>query len=81
MAHFFPKLREGQSKLVVPPQLLMYCNLIEALRMREELIIQVAETDTLTTYFKSQAKAMNASSMSTMSANPLGLTVGRLNDG
>ena len=43
-SHFFPKLREDDKSINVPPMLLVFCNLIELLRMRESLIVNVVET-------------------------------------
>ena len=38
-SHFFPKLRDDDRNINVPPMLLIFCNLIEVLRIREQLIL------------------------------------------
>lgn len=38
-AHFFPKLRDDDRNINVPPSVLIFCNLADLLRMREALIM------------------------------------------
>ena len=44
VARFFPKLREDDRKVNVPPMLLVFCNLIEVMRLRENLIVSMSES-------------------------------------
>lgn len=58
--------KKGSSQLpeVVnqPTMLNMACNIFEAIRLREELIRQVHESDTLSIIYKSQLKIVNKDS-------------------
>lgn len=49
--HFFPKLRGEEKKLVIPPMLLIFCNLVELSRLRENLILYMNETKMLEDVF------------------------------
>lgn len=46
-AHFFPRLRDDDKQINAPPMLLVFCNLVEMLRLREHLILAITETKTL----------------------------------
>lgn len=41
---FFPKLKEDDRRVNVPPMLLIFCNLVEVMRLRESLILTLTET-------------------------------------
>lgn len=47
VSHFFPRLRDEDRQINIPPMLLIFCNLVELLRVREHLILSLAETTTL----------------------------------
>ena len=57
--HFFPKLRDEDKNINVPPMLLVFCNLIEMLRMRENLILAMADTTALEDCYNRQKKLVN----------------------
>ena len=67
-SHFFPKIREEDKMIQVPPMLLVFCNLIELLKMRECLIVNVIETLTLDECFSSQKRAVNMTSVKSLHA-------------
>lgn len=50
-AIFFPKLREDDRRVNVPPMLILFCNLVEVMRLRERLIADVSESKILSEVF------------------------------
>jgi hypothetical protein len=72
-SHFFPKLREDDKSIIIPPMLLIFCNLIELLKMRECLILNVIDTVSLEECFNQQKKLVNQSSMKTLHSAHLGI--------
>lgn len=65
--HFFPRLKEDETKVEMPPSLLLYCNLAELLRLREQLILGMADTLILTESYDKQKNVVNLSGLATIS--------------
>ena len=70
-AHFFPKLRDDDKKIHAPPLLLVFCNLVELLRMRESLILTLSESHTLESCFNEQKKILKCSNLATTNTSNL----------
>jgi hypothetical protein len=60
-AIFFPKLREDDRRVNVPPMLLIFCNLIEMMRLRELLILDMSESKVLSEVFDALKDMANKS--------------------
>jgi hypothetical protein len=61
-ARFFPKLREDDRRVNVPPMLLIFCNLVEVMRLREHLILNITETVALEDIYNTLKDLANRSS-------------------
>ena len=70
-ARFFPKLREDDRRVNVPPMLLVFCNLLEVLRLRESLVVALSESSALQDIFSHLKDLANKSSLRTLSQLPL----------
>lgn len=64
-AHFFPRLKDDDKKINAPPMLLVFCNLVELLRMREDLILSLTETQVLEECFTYQKRLVHQDTLST----------------
>ncbi len=60
---FFPKLREDERKVNVPSMMHLFCNLLEVLRYRENLIQAMSETVVLGEVFDSLKSMVNRDSL------------------
>ena len=70
-ARFFPKLREDDRRVNVPPMLLVFCNLVEVMRLREYLILNVTETVALQDIYNDLKEQANRSNFRLVSQIPL----------
>ncbi|CDW75700.1 UNKNOWN [Stylonychia lemnae] len=70
-ARFFPKLREDDRKVNVPPMLLVFCNLIEVIRLRELMITNLSETQVLTDFYMHLRDLVNRSNYKLLYQNQL----------
>lgn len=72
-AHFFPKLRDDEKNVNVPPSVLVFCNLADLLRMREALIMQLADTKVLEEIFDQQKKLAGRSELGVLHSQHLNI--------
>lgn len=56
---FFPTLKEYMRKINTPTMLTLYCNSIELLRLRQELLHAISETVLLSEVYENQCKYVN----------------------
>ncbi|CDW83349.1 UNKNOWN [Stylonychia lemnae] len=56
---FFPQLKELMRKINIPPMLQIYCNTVELLRLRQELLFAVSESMLLQEVYENQSKMVN----------------------
>lgn len=52
----------------MPPALIIFCNLVDVMRMREELILQLADSSALDAIFTKQKKLVNMTELGTLSS-------------
>ena len=70
-ARFFPKLREDDRRINAPPMLIVFCNLLEVLRLRESLIVALSESTALQEIFNNLKDIANKSSLKTLTQVPI----------
>lgn len=58
-SRYFSQLKEFMRKVNAPLMLNMYCNSVEVMRLRQELITCLSETMVLTEIFEAQGKLVN----------------------
>jgi hypothetical protein len=70
-ARFFPKLREDDRKVNVPPTLLLFCNLVEVMRLRENMILNLTESQALTDIYEHLKSLVNKENLKLFSQSPI----------